>query len=118
MIFCFGNIPAERHKNSHIIVPTLDNIPLIMDGSFIVSMQSSRGFEKTKFHFFSGHLLSINRWVALNCPELQFDIFKIVPKKSSTNFCTVPFVDNNRVRKISGIDLCDRPKLAAAKEED
>ena len=44
--------------------------------------------------------------------------FKIVPKKSSTNFCTVPFVDNNRVRKISGIDLWDRAMLAAEKVED
>ena len=29
----------------------------------------------------------------------------MVPKKSSTNFCTVPFVDSKRVRKISGMDL-------------
>ena len=30
---------------------------------------------------------------------------RMVPKKSSTNFWTVPFVDSNRVRKISGMDL-------------
>lgn len=30
----------------------------------------------------------------------------IVLRKSSTNFCIVPFVDNNRVRNISGIALC------------
>ena len=29
----------------------------------------------------------------------------MVPKKSSTNFWTVPFVDSSRVRKISGMDL-------------
>ena len=30
---------------------------------------------------------------------------RMVPKKSSTNFWTVPFVDSKRVRKISGMDL-------------
>ena len=29
----------------------------------------------------------------------------MVPKKSSTNFWTVPFVDSSRVKKISGMDL-------------
>ena len=38
----------------------------------------------------------------------------MVPKKSSTNFWTVPLVDNNLVRKISGIDLCVRLFVAAA----
>lgn len=32
----------------------------------------------------------------------------IVQKKSSTNFWTVPFVDNKRVKNISGIALCNK----------
>ena len=35
----------------------------------------------------------------------------MVPKKSSTNFWTVPFVDSNRVRKISGMDLQQDVKI-------
>ncbi len=39
--------------------------------------------------------------------------FRIVPKKSSTNFWIVPLVESSRVRKISGMDLWER----AAKQE-
>ena len=37
----------------------------------------------------------------------------MVPKKSSTNFWTVPLVERRRVRKISGIALCVRLFVAA-----
>ena len=37
----------------------------------------------------------------------------MVPKKSSTNFWTVPLVDRSLVRNISGIDLCVRLFVAA-----
>ena len=41
----------------------------------------------------------------------------MVPKKSSTNFCTVPLVERRRVRKISGMDLCDRDSEGAVGKE-